>query len=229
MQFQRALSRISAGCRQELDDLTLEVYTEALCYQTTADEWERFTREAVASGRFSWFPKVVELLDALREFRGLPNLDAEAVAAYERVLDAGVYSAEGTSWQFRAVVDSCGKAAAEAFLEAGGHNAFAWGGRDEPKRRERFVSAYRAAAREDESARLLPPAPVKGLLAEPGSGAFASAHEILERVAGINAAEEGESERQPFSRPPRVVEATDDRLELLRRQAAEIAEQETPA
>ena len=28
---------------------------------------------------------------------------------------------------------------------------------------------------------------------------------------------------------PRVVEATDDRLEILRRQAAEIAEQETPA
>lgn len=223
LDFAKGLTRLAVSCRQELDDLTLETYTEALCDQTTPEEWEAFTIGAVRSGRFQWLPKVPELLDALREFRGLPNLDAEAVAAYERVLAAGVYSAEGgTSWSFRAVLDACGKAAAEAFLEAGGHNAFANTFR-ESDRRERFIASYRAVARVDQSARLLPPPQAMALL--PGaveSKPFeqAEANEILERVAGIHS---GEEPRPVITKPPRVVEATEDRLAFLKRQAEEMA------
>lgn len=221
-QFLRGLLRVSASCRQEVDDLTLEVYTEALCHQTAPEEWEAFTREAVATGRFTWFPKVAELLDALREFRVAPSLDAEAVEAYDRVLGAGVYRPEGgTSWSFRAVAEQCGAAAAAAFLEAGGHNAFASTFR-ESDRRERFIAAYRSEARARPESRLLPSAPIRGLLpgdlnASGRESTKAEALEILERLSGINAAE-----REPFTKPPRLVEASDERLDVLRRQAQEI-------
>ena len=223
--FAAGLTRLAASCRQEVDDLTLETYTEALCDQTTPEEWEAFTLTSIRVGRFTWFPKVVELLDALREFRGLPSLDAEAVTAYERVLAAGSYTPEGgTSWEFRAVVAQCGRAAAEAFLEAGGHNAFASTFR-ESDRRERFVAAYVLVARQDETCRLLPPQPLSGLiagdLASELSAAFdrAAAAEVLERVSGIHS---GEDPPPKFTKPPRVVEATEDRLALLKRQAEEI-------
>jgi len=224
--FAAGLTRLGASCRQEVDDLTLEVYTEALCDQTTPEEWEAFTKAAVRGGRFTWFPKVAELLDALREFRGLPNLDAEAVAAYERVLAAGQYSAEGgTSWEFRAVLRACGKAAAEAFLEAGGHNAFANTYR-ESDRRERFIAAYRIAAREDDSARLLAPGAVRLIEGAVESSGFMpdEAAALLEKVAGL--ADEGEENRKPFTKPPVVVEATEDRLALLRAQASQIRQVE---
>jgi len=198
----------------------LDAYHLALADETSPEEWGAFFPVAVK--RFGWkfLPTVPELLDALREFRGQPNLDAEAIAAYERVIAAGVYSAEGgTSWHFRTVVETCGRAAAEAFLEAGGHNAFANTFR-ESDRRERFVAAYRVAAREDDSARLLPPASVGLLQGDVESAPFEhdEAAAILEKVSGVHAGEE----RKPFTKPPVVVEATEDRLAALRRQAEEI-------
>lgn len=155
--FALGLGRIALSLRQAYTPQEQLVYFEAIGPQTDAAEWERFTRAAVASSRWpKWLPNVAELLDALREFRGAPSLDAEAVAAYERVIGAGVYTPEGgTSWHFRAVREACGSAAAMAFLEAGGHHAFASSYR-ESDRRERFVRAYVAEVRERPQSRLLP-------------------------------------------------------------------------
>lgn len=206
------LTRLGAACRQELSDLTLEVYTEALCYQVELSEWERFTRESVSSGRFRWFPPVTELLDALREFRGAPALEPEASSAYERVLGASTYSAEaGASWTYRGVLQKCGKAAAEAFLEAGGHHAFAttW---DEGKRRERFITAYVQAARAVPEARLLPAGEEQKLLPAPREITRDEAAAIIRRI-----------EKQPVPREGKaVVVATDERLRILREQAEAI-------
>jgi hypothetical protein len=56
-----ALGKLAVGCRQEMDDATGEVYLEALCYQFPIDAFEEFVRDANASGRYEWFPKLSEL------------------------------------------------------------------------------------------------------------------------------------------------------------------------
>ncbi len=163
--FAEGLMRLAVATRaQDVNRGTVAVYHDALAPQTTADEWDRITRVAVASGRWRYFPTVAELLDALREFRGERLPEAEAAEAYQRVLDAGIYTPQGgTGWTFRAVRESCGTAAAEAFLAAGGDAAFrsTW---DESKRRERFIQAYARAVRADAGTRLLPAAPQRRFL-----------------------------------------------------------------
>jgi hypothetical protein len=148
--------RLAVAARaQDVNRGTVEVYFDALCPQTTAEEWGCFTRDAVASGRFRFFPTVAEILEALREYRGERLPEAEAIEAYEHVLSAGTYTPNGgTSWNYRAVREACGDAAAEAFLASGGDLAFRanW---DESKRRQRFVSAYAATARSASRTRLL--------------------------------------------------------------------------
>ena len=123
--------------------------------QVPSDEWEAFTRDSVAGGRWRYFPTVAELIEELRRFRGETTLEAEAVTAYERILGTGVYTPEGgTTWTYRWVLDTCGKAAAEAFQAAGGASAFqtTYG---EDKRRQRFVQMYVAGVRCDPRVRLL--------------------------------------------------------------------------
>jgi hypothetical protein len=193
MAFGTGLARLVKACRQEIDVVTLEVYTEALCYQIEPAEWEAFTRSVVASGRFSWFPKVAELLDALREYRGEPSraeldrqLSTEAGEAYQAVMDSGIYTAEGgTSWNYRTVVEKRGRAAGEAFIAAGGDEAFRitdekW---NYDKRRERFVAAYQVAVREQPalSMRALP-APSSGEQKQIGAGDQAEADPQLTAV-----------------------------------------------
>ncbi len=159
----KGLVRLAEATRAELSDSTLEVYVEALLPRTTPEEFEAFT--LTVAPRLRWFPKLVEILDALSEYRGEPSLEAEAVMAYERVIASSSYTPEGgASWNYRAVLEGCGKVAAEAFLAAGGHHAFAtsW---DEARRRERFVAEYLAGAREVPTGRLLPPREGQKLLA----------------------------------------------------------------
>ncbi len=158
----KGLVRLAESTRAELSDSTLEVYVEALAPRTTPEEFEAWT--ITAAPRLRWFPKVIEILDALQEFRGEPSLEVEAVLAYERVVASSEYTAEGASWNYRRVAECCGKAAAEAFLAAGGHHAFAttW---DESRRRERFIAEYLAGARERPEGRLLPPAEAQKQLA----------------------------------------------------------------
>ena len=174
----------------------------ALRDETTAEEWEAFVRVAVKCFAWTFLPPVPALLDALRVFRGAPKLEAEAVVAYERVLESGSYGPEGTYWNFREIAARCGAAAAEAFLEAGGHSVFAasdGGGYRDTERQKRFVAAYQAAARAEPSARLLPAAEPQRFLPageadqseargfEPVSRGEAA--DLLAKIAGLNASE----------------------------------------
>lgn len=212
--FGKALSRLATACRQELDDLTLEVYTEALCYQVEPDEWEAFTRKAVAAGWFTWLPKVVEILDALREFRGDRPLLVEATEAYERVLQAGVYTPEaGTVWIYRDVRETCGEAAAEAFLAAGGNAAFGSTYR-ENDRRERFVAAYGEAVRESPAAKLLPAGPTVRALPAPVLPSREEAASVVERLRDMAGVE-------PPPVKATVVDMDPERVAALKRQLEE--------
>lgn len=184
--FAEGLSRIGVATRVEVSEAMFNVYHDAIGPQTTADEWRHFTRAAVASGRWRFFPTVAELLDGLREHRGERLPEVEASDAYERVLTSGVYTPQGgTSWTYRGVKEACGVATAEAFVAAGGDSAFrsTW---DEAKRRERFVRAYASATRNDPATRLLPAGPRLALTAgderrEPTRG---EAGALLRRIAG---------------------------------------------
>lgn len=155
--FLPGLLRLAVASRQPVEDAAFEVYREALGLDVTADEWEDFTLNCVRYDRFpTWFPKVSEIRDALREWRGEPRLELEAMNAYERVLEAGSYSPEGgTRWSYRGVREKCGLAAAEAFLAAGSHSAFSttW---NEAQRRKAFAQEYVLAARGNPAGRLLP-------------------------------------------------------------------------
>lgn len=163
--FLPGITRLAIASRQTVDEATIEVYREALGLDVDAEEWEEFTLNCVRYDRFpTWFPKVSEIRDALREWRGDPRLEVEAMQAYERVLEAGSYSPEGgTSWSYRGVREKCGLAAAEAFLAAGSHHAFAttW---NEAQRRKAFAQEYVLAARGNPAGRLLPAAKEPQLL-----------------------------------------------------------------
>ena len=163
-EFAEGLAKIGIAVRQPADAATMAVYHDVLGARTNAEEWRRFVLWALCASRWTWFPKLSEIQDALRAFRGERPLSAEANQAYERVLRSGVYSPEaGTSWTFRGIRDRCGEAAAEAFLAAGGNAAFetTW---DEAKRRERFIAAYSEAVREN-PATALPVAQTRTLTA----------------------------------------------------------------
>jgi hypothetical protein len=185
-EFAKGLTRVCVACNRALDDLVVEVYAEALGHQATAEEWDSFTREAVASGRFRFFPTVAELVDALHEHQGARPLEVEAGEAYERVLAAGCYTPNGgTTWTYRGVLASCGRAAAEGFLAAGGNSAFvtAW---DEPKRRAAFGRAYVATVRAEPAARLLPAGTgPKALPSAEREPTREEARDILRRLSGM--------------------------------------------
>jgi hypothetical protein len=118
-------------------------------------EWEAFCKAAPIRFRWAFIPKEPELFDALMQYRGAPSvaeldrqLSTEAGEAYQAVMDSGIYTAEGgTSWNYRTVVEKCGRAAGEAFVSAGGPTAWAttW---NESKRRDAFLAAYQVAVRE---------------------------------------------------------------------------------
>jgi len=158
--FTVGLCSIGLRIHQAVDDATQAAYWVDFEGETSPEEWAEFCRVVVRRFRWRFLPSTPELLDALREFRGGPSngeLQAEAVTAYERVLDASTYSLEaGAMWSYRTVAEKCGKAAADALVAAGGHNAFAttW---DEAKRRERFIAAYTERAKESPALRLAAP------------------------------------------------------------------------
>ncbi len=166
--FVTGLASIGIACRQAPIVADHEVYYIGLGRDLESEEWGWFVEWALRPCRWTMFPKLREIQDAFREFRGERPLLVEATYAYERVLQSGTYAPEGgTTWTYRGVKESCGDAAAEAFLAAGGHSAFAttW---DESKRRERFTNAYAEALRAEPASGLLPSGPTR-LLAAPGT------------------------------------------------------------
>lgn len=217
-EFGAGLGVIALQVRHSLQPAEIDAFHAALGDEIEPREWLAFAR--VAARRFGWrfLPTVAELLDALREFRGAPALELEAALAYERVIAAANYTPEGgASWNFRDVRQRCGAAAAQAFLEAGGHHAFATGW-DEARRRERFLAAYRDEARERPAGRLLPAGAARALPAgEAPQLTEGEARGVIERLRQMTGS--------PAPRPKPgdgIVRASEDRLRLLRRQAEEI-------
>ena len=210
--FTAGLGTIAIQLNKPAAEDTLNAYFAALEDETTPDEWVAFVKVAVKRWAWPFLPTVPELLDALREFRGETPLEVEAAAAYDRVLNSSGYSPEGgATWTWRSIEAKCGRAAADAFLEAGGHHAFAttW---DESKRRERFLAAYVQTARAQPALRLLPPKEQPLLVAaEP----VASDAVLVQRIA-----ERAKVKAEPVKAV--VVVATDDRLRMLREQAEAI-------
>lgn len=221
-EFVRGLVALAVAVRQEIGEDTMSVYHDSLGPQVEADEWDRFIRWAVDIDRFpTWFPKLAELRDALRDFRGERSLEGEAVEAYECALSSGVYTAEGgTSWSHRAVRAKCGSAAADAFLEAGGHHAFANTYR-EHDRRTRFLAAYIDLAKECPSMRMLAPSRERLLSGAVDSEpqALITAEQARELLAKVQT-------KAPVPRAPVVVNMDDPvtaaRVEALREQARRI-------
>jgi len=166
--FTVGLGGIGLQLNQPVAKDVIKAYWLAFRDETDPAEWEAFCSVVVKRSSWTFLPGVPALLDALREARGYQGLEAEATTAYERVLGAGTYSPEGgTTWIYRVIFDRCGPAAAEAFLAAGGHSAFAttYG---EQKRHDRFVAAYVQAARAEPRSRILGPAPERALRLMPG-------------------------------------------------------------
>lgn len=195
--FCTGLSLIGIQLNQPVAKDVQRAFHLAMEDETTAEEWQAFIRVAVKRFAWTFLPPVPALLDALREFRGAPKLDAEAVAAYERVIRASDYNPHaGTYYELRSIVGRCGKAAGEAFMAAGGPRAFESDYREDDRRRK-FVVAYVAAARAEPAGRLLPAAPPQRFLpagqVSPERGfeqiGRGEAAELLAKIAGLNASE----------------------------------------
>lgn len=218
--FAVGLTKIGIALKQPYDAASMAVYHDILGSQTDHFEWQRFVQWALKVERWPTFaPKLPEIQEALRIFRGARPMLEEASDAYHRVLEAGIYSAEGgTSWNYRAIKQSCGDAAAEAFLAAGGNSAFVTTF-DEAKRRERFVAAYAGAVREEPAAALLPAGP-------PGESAKAlplgEEPPTREEAAAVVEKLRGMVDVKPAPAKARVVELTDERRAKLERQKAEL-------
>lgn len=219
------LQALADASKHSLSDGQADAYGLAILpHLTDPSEWSAFVAEMLRAGRWRWFPLAVEIQDALREFRGAPSLDAEAVRAYERVTAAGEYTAQaGTVWTYRRVLTACGRVAADAFLAAGGSSAWVTLWR-ETERRQAFCAAYLLAARQEPAGRLLPAAPAQAQITDgtsknsgdnlsPGEAAVLLGR-VRERLA-IPA--------EPAQ--PRMTEAEAEvRLAELRRQAEQIQE-----
>lgn len=221
--FGAGLGVIALQLNKPINEPVIMAYHVAFEGRTDPDEWVRFCEGAAL--RFGWMflPTVPELHDALQEFRGAPPLAVEATEAYEQVLVAGEYAPEsGTVWTYRRVLETCGRAAADAFLAAGGNAAFAttW---DEAKRRERFLAEYVVVARQVPADRLLPAGAVLALPSgDPQPNTPMSQAEIekaIERVRTIAGVEVAPS-------APKTVIASEERLAELRRQAAAITSEQ---
>jgi hypothetical protein len=215
--FVAGLVRIGVATGKAPDQAMFEVYFLGLQRHVTADEWDHFTRWAIDPVRWLFFPKLRELQDALREFRGERPLLVEATAAYDRVLEAGTYTPEGgTTWDYRSIRERCGEAAAEAFLAAGGNQAFGNTFR-ESDRRERFVAAYGEAVRESPDAKLLPAGPVLALPPAVAPPTRAEAVSVIERLQEIADVEPARPKAKPLTD-----EEWDARVARAKRQAAEL-------
>lgn len=90
--FVRGLMRLAVASRQPMDDITIEVYFEALADELDAAVWDAFTRRAAKSGELRnergeiWIPKLADLRElylheaAVRSGRMLPAADRQGIS-----------------------------------------------------------------------------------------------------------------------------------------------------
>ena len=118
--------------RTKLDDLTDEQWLKAV---------------DICLGSEVFFPAIATLRGYAKPAE---PTEAQAVAVFDQVIDAGEYNPHGTQWRERTIREKFGPAAAEAFMVAGGQGAFAsLSERNLPFTRKAFVEAYVAAVRLD--------------------------------------------------------------------------------
>jgi hypothetical protein len=217
--FSKGLSLIAEQIGHPATKERIDALYMGLADETDNQEWALFSAKAQARCRWTAIPRVDQILDALSMFRGQRPVDVEAAEAYERVIASGIYRPEGgTTWNYRHLVETCGRAAAEAFFAAGGQHAFAtsW---DESRRRERFLAAYQLAARQEPGARLLPPGDAPKQL-EPGADPQITAVEAKGFLEKLHELLPDHDELKP---PPSFdVHADEERLAELRRQAEQL-------
>jgi hypothetical protein len=210
------LSRIGIAFHRPYD--VAQLVTFAIGLDVPAEEFAAFVRWALSRGRWQYLPNLVEIQDALRQYRNNgETLEAEAVRAYEAVLEAYEYTPEGgTLWTYRGVRDRCGDAAAQAWLAAGGWTAFATTWRED-QRRDRFLKAYATEVRAEPESRLLPQGPMlRALPAAPADPiSRETAGQVLERLRVMVGASHIKSGGT-------VVEVTEEVRDRLRSQVAQI-------
>jgi hypothetical protein len=220
----RGLQLIADQIGQELTEQKFNAYYLGLANESDPREWAAFCCVAAKENRWRFLPSVPELIDALRVYRGgasADELEDEAATAYARVTACAEYSPEvGAVWTYRAVAERCGKAAADAFVIAGGHEAFAtnW---ESSKRREKFLNAYRRHARDVPASRLLPEcaAALAALPAAPDAPVTRT--EAEEAIAKIRAIVGADKAGAPaIDRARMTANEREARLALLRAQAA---------
>jgi hypothetical protein len=142
-QFSKAMAALGENYRQEIADAQFALFWSLLSDMSVED----FRRAVVMHMRSSrFFPTVAELRQQVT-----PHIDhvAAAVNAFEQVTKTSTHDTKtGPRYSIRRVVEAVGPVAAEAFVAAGGPNAFAYelGERDLPFLRKRFIESYVAAA-----------------------------------------------------------------------------------
>ncbi len=149
--FKKGMTRLTTMFGVTLTAELADVYHEALS-DLTDEQWALAVRQAVRTSEFMPRPAVL-LKAAAVDVKLLAN----AVRVFDSVLESGEYNPHGTVWSYRAIRNSIGPAAAEAFSAAGGPSEFrrlAEGDsriadRDLPFTRNRFTDAYIAAVRAD--------------------------------------------------------------------------------
>jgi hypothetical protein len=156
----------------------LALYTDALS-ELSDDDVIAAARVVVKREKF--FPPAGVLLEAVRPAAvAKADVQAEAAAAYQRVLGCNTYTPEaGAFWSFRQIADEVGQVAAMSFTAAGGHEAFAAADPvGDQFRFKRFVEAFtlEAEARAREGLAIGAGAEARGL-------SRAEAREIMGRVA----------------------------------------------
>lgn len=123
--------------REISKDLT-RVY-HAVLKDLTTEDLLRATKLALEHEQF--FPPPSVLLSYAKAQR--PSLEAALV--YDAIANLG----DDRKWNYRYIQERYGSVAGAAFLEAGGHQAFAWCElRDEPFRRKRFIEAWTELAQD---------------------------------------------------------------------------------
>lgn len=156
----------------------LALYTDALSELSDADV---IAAARVVVKREKFFPPAGVLREAVRPAEvARADTQAQASAAYQRVLDCNTYTPEaGAFWSFRQIANEVGQVAALAFTAAGGHEAFAAADPvGDQFRFKRFVEAFtlESDARAREGLALGAGAERRGLT-------HAEAREIIGRVA----------------------------------------------
>lgn len=142
------LHALGAIYGREIKPDMLEVYASVLDAHMTTEEFQKGVQRALSEEK--WFPAPATLI-RLGCRQTVPSVAAAQV--YAEILDS--YES-GVPINRKAIEEKYGKAAADAFMTAGGSVAFEWcDPGDRPFRLKRFVEAFSEVAARDPVA-LLP-------------------------------------------------------------------------